>query len=138
MEALQVKQICMYLELADLPKIINTKYSKILLLCMTYMTYVSYIYMTCVILMYDMFCMTFVMDRNCKRNGEFIFFSGNLRFIKRSCVFKITLAIYLLNPPLVHNNCILHNTHCVKWPLPPRILLYCSDLLAFKYVNLIL
>ena len=25
MAALQVKQICMYLELADLPKIINTK-----------------------------------------------------------------------------------------------------------------
>ena len=25
MEALQVKQICMYLELADLPKLINTK-----------------------------------------------------------------------------------------------------------------
>ena len=33
--------------------------------------------------------------------------------------------------------CILHNTHCVKLPLLPRILVYFSDLLAFKYVNLI-
>ena len=62
-----------------------------------------YIYMTYVILMYDMLCMMFIMDRNWKKNW-LKFFSRNLQFIKRSRVFKITLAIYLLNPPLVHNN----------------------------------
>ena len=66
-----------------------------------------YIYMTYVILMYDMLCMTLITDRNLKRNWEFIFFGKNLQVIKRSCVFKITLAIYLLNPPLVHNKNVI-------------------------------
>ena len=44
-------------------------------------------------------------------------FSGNLQYIKRSRVFKITLAIYLLNPPLVHNNQSRYGLNITKYIL---------------------
>ena len=47
-------------------------------------------------------CMTFVMYRNCKKLVVHIL-QWELWFIKKGYVFKITLAIYLLNPPLVNN-----------------------------------
>ena len=43
----------------------------------------------------------------CYIGSSYFLFFILLLFIKRSCVFKITLAIYLLNPPLVHNTYFL-------------------------------